>query len=384
MKHLPFTKVFNDESGGNIKTKKGDYLENGLIPIVDQGEDLIGGFTNDENKICKSDLPVIVFGDHTRRFKFVDFPFGMGADGVKVLKPKIEANEKYLYYYLKALRLTDAGYDRHFKYLKRTEILIPPLPEQKRIAEVLDKADALIQKRRQAIEKLDTLLQSVFLEMFGDPVKNPMGWDVSELSQIVEKDRSITYGILKPGDFTDNGIPMLRIQDLKKGEINIENVHRVSSELSTQYKRTILKGGEIVISLVGTIGLAAIIPQDFSGFNLHRNLGMISLNESVHPQYFYYLVSHPFFSKVIKNITKGGNQPLLNLGDLNKVLIILPPLSAQENFAKKAIQVNKLKKSLEISSMKSENLFQSLQQKAFKGELFEMEGREAIEEASAG
>ena len=83
---------------------------------MDQGKELVAGYTNDESRLCRAQLPVIVFGDHTRCFKYVDFPFCMGADGVKVLRPKIDADVKYLYHYLRQLRLTAGGYDRHFKY----------------------------------------------------------------------------------------------------------------------------------------------------------------------------------------------------------------------------------------------------------------------------
>ena len=86
----PFTDVVKDVTGGNLKTKQNEYAESGTYPIVDQGQTLVGGFTDDEDKVCKSELPVIIFGDHTKTFKFIDFPFCLGADGTKVLRPKME------------------------------------------------------------------------------------------------------------------------------------------------------------------------------------------------------------------------------------------------------------------------------------------------------
>src|SRR4051812_5081673 len=113
-KKLTFLEVFEDVSGGNIKTPQSEYLKEGLIPVVDQGKALIGGFTDETERVCKTKPPVIIFGDHTRIIKYVDFPFAMGADGVKVLKPKNKENVKYLFYYLSAMQLPDAGYDRHY------------------------------------------------------------------------------------------------------------------------------------------------------------------------------------------------------------------------------------------------------------------------------
>ncbi|MBW4642998.1 MAG: restriction endonuclease subunit S [Goleter apudmare HA4340-LM2] len=173
---LPFVEAIVDQSGGNIKTPQSEFLTSGRFAVVDQGKNLISGYVDKESRLCKASLPVIVFGDHTRCFKFVDFPFCMGADGVKVLRSKVEADVKYLFYYLRQLNLPDGGYDRHFKYLKRSHILLPPLEEQHRIAGILDRAQYLISKRREAIAQLDTLTQAFFFEMFGDPVTNPKGW----------------------------------------------------------------------------------------------------------------------------------------------------------------------------------------------------------------
>ena len=93
---LPFVDVIADESGGNIKTPQSEFLPSGRFAVVDQGKNLISGYVDNESHLCKASLPVIVFGDHTRCFKFIDFPFCMGADGVKILRPKVEADVKYL------------------------------------------------------------------------------------------------------------------------------------------------------------------------------------------------------------------------------------------------------------------------------------------------
>ena len=89
---LPFETVFSDESGGNVKTPQREYLQTGAFPIVDQGKILVSGYTNDASRVCGEGRPAIVFGDHTRCIKYVDFEFCMGADGIKVLRPKMEAD----------------------------------------------------------------------------------------------------------------------------------------------------------------------------------------------------------------------------------------------------------------------------------------------------
>ena len=183
-RNLPFLDVFKDVSGGNIKTLQKEFLDEGEIPVVDQGQRLVAGFVNDRSRVCKAKPPVIVFGDHTRAVKYVDFEFAMGADGTKVLVPKVESDTKYLYYALTAMEVPAAGYSRHYKFLKETQIPFPPLAEQKRISRILDAADALRAKRREALDQLDAILQSTFLDMFGDPVTNPMAWDERTLGEL--------------------------------------------------------------------------------------------------------------------------------------------------------------------------------------------------------
>ena len=123
-------------------------------------------------------MPVILFGDHTRVFKYVDFPFALGADGVQVLVPVTSKFiEKYLYFFLKALRIENHGYSRHYKFLKEKEITIPPKEIQTRIVKMLEKAEQLQQWRKESGKLTNDYLNSVFLKMFGDPTINPKKWE---------------------------------------------------------------------------------------------------------------------------------------------------------------------------------------------------------------
>ena len=114
------------------KTKQKNYLKNGKLPIVDQGQGLIGGYTDDTGMTVKCDLPVIVFGDHTRAVKYVTFPFGAGADGIKVLQPQEGTSPLYLYYgtqYIVA-KMPNRGYARHYQFVEKEDLPIPSIPEQ--------------------------------------------------------------------------------------------------------------------------------------------------------------------------------------------------------------------------------------------------------------
>ena len=108
----------NEASNNKLKIQGNDFLETGKYPIIDQGKIFIAGYTNDKSKVYSEKLPAVIFGDHTRIFKFVDFPFALGADGVKILVPKKEIDVKYYFFYLRNLPILSAGYSRHYKFLK--------------------------------------------------------------------------------------------------------------------------------------------------------------------------------------------------------------------------------------------------------------------------
>ena len=158
--------------GVEKKLKQKEYLKEGLFEVVDQGQSLVGGFSNDSSLVVKCDLPVIVFGDHTKCVKFIDFPFVAGADGVKVLRAKECADAKFLYYYTLLLtkKMIDKGYARHYQFLEKMEVNIPSFDEQKRIVnkieELFSELDSAVETLKKTKEQLAVYRQSVLKEAF--------------------------------------------------------------------------------------------------------------------------------------------------------------------------------------------------------------------------
>ena len=133
-----FTTAIDDKTDSKKKIQKSKFLKEGLFPIIDQGQVSIAGYTNDKNLIRKFNKPVIVFGDHTLIFKYIDFEFIQGADGIRILMPKNEICTKFFYYYCKYLPLPHKGYSRHYKLLKQCYLPLPPLKEQSRIVQKIE------------------------------------------------------------------------------------------------------------------------------------------------------------------------------------------------------------------------------------------------------
>jgi type I restriction enzyme, S subunit len=159
--------------------------------------------------------------------------------------------------------------------------------------------------------------------------KIPKDWDVRYLKDLTDSPDSITYGVLKPGQYVSNGIPLLQIQDVIHGNIQSSKLHLISKQLDAQYSRTRLSGGEIVISLVGTIGKIAQIPIWLAGANLHRNLAKIPISRGNSSRFIYHYLQSNLVQKAIAGSTFGSTQSLLNLAVVRELLVIVPPPQEQ-------------------------------------------------------
>lgn len=171
-KELQFSECVNKISIKH-KIKQKHYLKNGKYPIIDQGQNFISGYSNDELTI-NIKKPVIVFGDHTRCFKFVDFDFIAGADGIKILEPKEFFNEKLFYYFCLILDFPNKGYSRHYQYLAKTIMRIPPIETQKEIVSILDRsfesADNMLKYVEDSLDKAELLKRALLRDAFNGKI----------------------------------------------------------------------------------------------------------------------------------------------------------------------------------------------------------------------
>lgn len=166
----PFKKTFSDHTHSKKKLAQKLYQEEGRFPVVDQGAELIGGYSDDEALLQTTELPVVVFGDHTRCAKFIDFEFVQGADGVKVLKANSAIDSRYAYWLIEAIELPDKGYSRHMKFLKASSFPIAPPEEQteivRRIETAFAKIDRMVEEASRAADLLDRLEQQLLSKAF--------------------------------------------------------------------------------------------------------------------------------------------------------------------------------------------------------------------------
>ena len=156
---IEFKKIVKNIPLTGKKLKQKEYSKTGELPVIDQGQDFVGGFTNKSELKVNCNLPVIIFGDHTKNIKFVDREFVAGADGVKVLEPKNPLISKLIYYFVQAIPIPAKGYARHYQFLAKSMIRIPPLKEQKKIVEKIEELFLELDFLNHKLEKIKNLLK---------------------------------------------------------------------------------------------------------------------------------------------------------------------------------------------------------------------------------
>ena len=159
---VSFLDGVQDVTRSQSKIPQKEFLESGVLPIIDQGRQNIGGWTNDPSLACTVPLPNIIFGDHTGVLKFLDFPYALGADGVKVLIPKDENFEPFfLYHLLRFLPMPDVGYSRHYKFLKQFMLICPPIPLQRRFERIVNSINQIPKSMELARENTQSITQEM-------------------------------------------------------------------------------------------------------------------------------------------------------------------------------------------------------------------------------
>lgn len=247
-------------------------------------------------------------------------------------------------------------------------VCVPPIEEQRRIAAVLDKADELRAKRRAALAQLDTLAEAIFLNMFTDELRGEGECAVVPLNDVVDQHRPICYGILKPGPDLDGGALYVRVVDMKDGGIDHRSVRRTSPEISHQYRRSLLAPGDLLMSIRGHVGRLAIVPPELNGANITQDSARIAVT-GAEPRYVLEYLRLSITQQWMVRNTKGAAVRGLNIGDLRRVPLLLPSIEMQQRFVTLARAVDAEQSAARTTTSGLDDLFASLQQRAFRGEL---------------
>jgi len=259
-------------------------------------------------------------------------------------------------------------------HLKNLSIPLPPLAEQKRIAGILDATDALRAKRRESLAQLDTLLQSTFLDMFGDPVNEE--WATATVEEVASTEKgSIRTGPfgsqLLHSEFVENGIRVLGIDNAVANEFREGEPRFITEQKYEQLRRYTVKPGDVLITIMGTCGRCAVVPDDVGTAINTKHLCCITLDwEKALPAFVHaYFLMHPIARRFLEQNAKGAIMSGLNMGIIKRLPVPLPPLDLQHRFASIVESVEQQKTSQRSHLAELDTLFASLQSRAFRGDL---------------
>lgn len=248
----------------------------------------------------------------------------------------------------------------------RLELPLPPLRDQRRIAEILDKADALRAKRRAALARLDALTQSIFLEMFGDPATNPKGFPIRRMGEACDV-RDGTHD--SPKYVSEAGYPLVTSKNVTGGVVDLTDVNYISEADYVQInKRSKVERGDIILPMIGTIGSPVLV--DHEPRYAIKNVALIKFSHTSPSAVFvHHLLSGHYFNYIVGQKNRGGTQKFVSLGDLRGFPLPLPSKEEQHEFARRVNGVLRVEKAQHASLMEVNALFATLQHRAFRGEL---------------
>lgn len=353
-----FSDLYYDDTKNAKKLKSSEYKNIGKYIIVDQGKSLIAGYTDNEEGLY-TDVPAIIFGDHTRNIKYIDSPFFLGADGTKVLKsPLKNVNYKYLYYLLKNASIPDTGYNRHFKWVKELMFKYHSQEQQNQIVTILDKLDSTIIKYREELSLLDELVKARFVEMFS---KNQ--YEMIRLADVCTK---ITDGTHKTPNYLSEGITFISAKNIVKNKLDFSDVKYISEdEYQDIQKRCQTEFNDILLSKSGSLGTPVIVKTE-KKLGLFESLAVLKYDRSkLVPEFLCEQLKTEEIQRQFKVGVKGVAIKHLHLGVIGNVKIIVPPLELQNEFASFVEEIDKSRSRIQKSLEASQELFDSLMQEYF-------------------
>lgn len=357
----------------NIKTGKLDAnasSDNGIYPFFTCSKEPLTIDTYSYNCEC-----VLVAGNGDLNVKYYSGKFD-AYQRTYIIESNNEEKlfVRYLYYfldkYVETLREQSIG--GVIKYIKlgnltEASIPLPPLDEQHKIAAVLDKVSNLIAKRRQQLDKLDELVKSRFIEMFGNPKSNPNSYPISQLSEHI---KFLTSGSRGWAQYcVDNGSEwFITIKNVKDCRISIDNMQPINAPDNAEAKRTKVQEGDLLISITADLGRTGVVTKEIAdhGAYINQHLTCIRLNKEIlNPMYVAFFMESPAGKEQFESKNQSAVKAGLNFNSINSLRLLVPPLELQNQFAAFVAQTDKSKLAIQKSLEKLEILKKALMQKYF-------------------
>ena len=382
---IPFLDTCQQISVARKKLKTSAYQSTGRYRVVDQGQDTVSGFSNDESLVVSVDKPVVVFGDHTRIVKWVPWDFVPGADGVKVLSPLKGVFPRFFYYFLSAVDIPDKGYSRHFKFLRECAVLLPPLIEQEVIAYKLDTLLTQVNNLKARLDAIPTILKRFRQSVLAAAVSGKLtgsthipfdSWGETTLESLLDAAFDGPFGSkLKTADYTESGVGVVRLENIKHLRFEDEKRTYISEGKYEKLVGNTLKKNDVLFSsFVDEEVRVCLFPFDRKVFiNKADCFCLRADSEKILPRFLMFLLASHGSYLQIKNHVQGVTRPRVNLRILKSLSFKMPELDEQAEIVRRVDQLfafaDQVEKQVENAQSRVNRLTQSILAKAFRGEL---------------
>ena len=367
-------------AAGRTKLLSRDYKPAGRFPVVDQGQERIAGWTDDESAVIKEPLPLIVFGDHTRTLKFIDEPFARGADGTQLLKPKPGIDPLFFFYACKAIDLPARGYNRHFTMLKEQDLSYPDEPEQKAVGSVLRRIEFALEQQSVLLRNAQALKQAAMRELFTRGLRGksqketeiglmPVSWRVVSLGTLGKIGNGTTPNRRNVAYWRGGTTPWITSGRMYERHIVGSDLHLTDIALK-DCSLPLLQPGALLIAIVGqgkTLGHCAILEVEAT---VSRHVGFVQPNEALVSAGYVrgYLESQYEYLRQLAS-GNGSTRGALTCATLRAVKLPLPELPEQQEIVS---VLETLDRKIDLHQRKRavlDDLFKALLHKLMTGEI---------------
>lgn len=305
-------------NGAKLQTR--EYQKSGKYPVIDQGQAMIAGWTDVEDGVISDQLPVIVFGDHSRTFKYVDFPFVRGADGTQILKPRKGIDPLYFYFACRSVDLASRGYNRHFSLLKEQSIPIPEPVEQVRIAQTLQLVDDFVRHQQAQVAATHAIKRTTLRDLFsrglrGRAVKEtelgacPEDWrhvKIGDLGQVVTGTTPPTKDLT---NYADGRVPFVAPGDFDHGD-RIATTEKKITEKGLALARPLPAEATCFVCIGSTIGKVGITTA--RGCATNQQINAVVASKNYDARYVFHLLTR--WSEHVQRQASPSPVPILSKG----------------------------------------------------------------------